>query len=486
MQAVLTSSYNQFSKEERMFKIHNNYRPIFVGLETLVPVLDGQSIQYVNLDNAASTPALQHVQKTVNDFLQYYSSVHRGTGFKSQLSTHVYEAARQQVLQFVKADPETIICIFGKNTTEAVNKLARRFPFTAGRDVVIVSGMEHHSNDLPWRAAANVVHVSLLPDGRLDEADFDQKLREYQGHVALIAITAASNVTGYINPVHRLARKAHAAGAQILVDCAQLAPHCQLEIGQLDDPEHLDYVTISAHKMYAPFGTGALIGRRDTFEQGEPDMRGGGEVEIVTLDHVVWSDPPERDEAGSPNTVGAIAMAAAAAQLSAIGMDVVSEHEAELTAYALEQFKTIPGLQIYGDSNPANARDRLGVIPINLEGMSHYLVAAILGHEFGIGVRNGCFCAHPYMLFLMGVSDNQAEQVRASILRGDRREVPGMVRISFGLYNTLEEVDRLIAALRAVVSRQFKGKYHQNIASGEYVPEGWNIDFDKFFTFKSA
>ncbi len=466
-----------------MLKIHHNYQSIFVGLDTLVPLLDGTSVPYVNLDNAASTPALQHVQKTVDNFLQYYSSVHRGTGFKSQLSTHAYEAARRQVLQFVKADPETTICIFGKNTTEAVNKLARRFPFVAGKDVVIVSGMEHHSNDLPWRAAANVVRANLLPDGRLDEADFDQKLHEYQSHVALVAVSGASNVTGYINPIHRLARKAHAAGAQILVDCAQLAPHRSLEMGQLDDPEHLDYVAISAHKMYAPFGTGALVGRRDTFEQGEPDMRGGGEVEIVTSDHVIWSEPPERDEAGSPNTVGAIAMAAAAAQLSSIGMDIVNAHEAELTDYALDQFKTIPGLHIYGDSNPANAHDRLGVIPINLEGMSHYLVAAILGHEFGIGVRNGCFCAHPYMLFLMDVSDQQAEQVRASILRGDRREVPGMVRISFGLYNTLEDVDRVATALRAVAARQFKGKYYQNIANGEFTPEGWNIDFDKYFSF---
>jgi cysteine desulfurase/selenocysteine lyase len=466
-----------------MLKIHQNYRSIFVGLDTLVPILDGKKVPYISLDNAASTPALLHVQKTVNDFLQYYSSVHRGTGFKSQLSTHAYEAARKQMLKFVNADPETHICIFGKNTTEAINKLARRFPYMPGKDVVLVSEMEHHSDDLPWRASATVVHVGLLPDGRLDEADFDQKLQECRGHVALVAVTGASNVTGYINPVHRLARKTHAAGAQILVDCAQLAPHRPIDIGQLDDPEHLDYVSISAHKMYAPLGTGALIGRRDTFEQGEPDMRGGGEVEIVTLDHVVWSEPPEKDEAGSPNTVGAVAMAAAASQLSSIGMDVIAAHEAELTAHALEQFKTIPGLHIYGDAEPAQAPERVGVIPINLEGKSHYLVAAILGHEYGVGVRNGCFCAHPYLLFLMGVNESQAQHVRADILRGDRREVPGMIRISFGLYNTIEDVDRVTAALRAVASDAYKGKYHQNIANGEFIPEGWDINFEKYFTF---
>lgn len=465
--------------------IQTSYQSFFVGMDTQVPLLNGNSVSYINLDNAASTPALMHVQKTVDEFLTYYSSVHRGTGFKSQLSTHAYEAARRQVLEFVEADAESFVCIFGKNTTEAVNKLARRFPFQPSKDTVLVSAMEHHSNDLPWRAAARVVHIKLMPDGRLDEQDFDYQLAANAGKVALVAITGASNVTGLINPIHRLARKAHAAGAQIMVDAAQLAPHRKISMGALDDPEHLDFLTMSAHKMYAPFGAGTLVGRKDVFEQGEPDLRGGGEVEIVTLDHVVWSEPPERDEAGSPNTVGAVAMAAAAAMLTQIGMDNVAAHEAELTAYALKQFADIPGLRIYGDANPDNARQRLGVIPINLEGVSHYLLAAILGYEYGIGVRNGCFCAHPYMLFLMGVADEKAKIVRDEIIRGDRREVPGMVRVSFGLYNTIDDVDKLVSALRAVAAQQYKGKYHQNISNGEFIPVGWDINFDKYFSFKS-
>jgi len=462
----------------------SNIRSYFVGLDTHVPLLDGSYVPYVNLDNAASTPALVHVQKTVDKFLHYYSSVHRGTGFKSQLSTHAYEAARWQVLEFVDADPEAYVCIFGKNTTEAVNKLAQRFPFQPDKDIVLISQMEHHSNDLPWRAVANVIHIELLPDGRLDEEDFDRQLAANIGHVALVAITAASNVTGFINPIHRLARKAHAAGAPIMVDAAQMAAHRKITMGSLDDPEHLDFLALSGHKMYAPFGAGALIGRCDVFEQGEPDIRGGGEVEIVTLDRVVWSDPPEKEEAGSPNTAGAVAMAAAAAQLSIIGMDTVAEHEAGLTAYALEHFKAIPGLRIYGDPNPENARQRLGVIPINLEGFSHYLVAAILSHEFGIGVRNGCFCAHPYMLYLMDISNGEAEKVRADITRRDRRHVPGMVRVSFGLYNNFEDIDRLVCALQAVSAKQYKGKYHQNIANGEFVPEGWYVDFEEYFSFR--
>jgi selenocysteine lyase/cysteine desulfurase len=456
------------------------FRELFNGLDGMVPLLDGSRRTYINLDNAASTPAFAAVEERVSSFMKYYSSVHRGTGFKSQVSTHAYEQARLRVLQFLGADPGEHVCIFGKNTTEAINKLARRFPFSPGRDVVLLSAMEHHSNDLPWRAAASVIHIAVTPEGRLDEADFDAKLAANAGRVALVAITGASNVTGFINPVHRLAEKAHAAGAQIAVDAAQLAPHRRIRMLPLHDPAHLDYVSISAHKMYAPYGTGALVGRRDTFEHGDPDLRGGGEVEIVTLDSVTWSEPPERDEAGSPNTVGAVALGAAIQQLETVGMDRVAAHEAELTRYALSRLVHIPGIQIMGDREPEEAFGRLGVIPFNLPGISHFLVAAVLGYEFGIGVRNGCFCAHPYLLRLLGLSDGQERQVRGRIAAGDRSDMPGLVRISFGLYNDFSEVDALVEALSYIRRKEWKGTYIQDTATGEYLPQGWQVDFGEF------
>jgi selenocysteine lyase/cysteine desulfurase len=426
---------------------------------------------------------LKAVQAAVDNFLPYYSSVHRGTGFKSQISTHAYEQARQAVLQFVDAVPGEHTCIFGKNTTEAINKLARRFPFSAGRAVVLTSGLEHHSNDLPWRAVAHTVHIGLTPDGRLDEADFDAQLDRWAGQVALVAISGASNVTGFLTPIHRLAEKAHAAGAQILVDCAQLAPHRAVRMGALDDPAHLDYVAISAHKMYAPFGTGALVGRRDTFERGDPDLRGGGTVEIVTLDDVVWAEPPDRDEAGSPNTVGAVALAAAIHQLESIGMETVARHEAELTGYALRRLSQAPGVRLYGDADPARAAERLGVIPLELVGVSHFKAAAILGYEFGIGVRSGCFCAHPYILHLLGLNSEQAALVRTTMLAGDRSNMPGMIRASFGLYNRIEDIDALVEALERIGRGEYHGKYIQERASGEYRPAGWSPDFEQYFTF---
>jgi selenocysteine lyase/cysteine desulfurase len=462
-----------------------SYRDLFEGLDVQVPLLDGSQRAYINLDNAASTPAMLAVRQTVDDFLVYYSSVHRGTGFKSQLSTQAYEQARQTVLGFVGANPDEYVCIFGKNATEAANKLARRCLITPQRNVVLVSLMEHHSNDLPWRNVAEVVRVQVNPDGSLDEADFDRKLEKYASRLALVSISGASNVTGTINPIYRLAEKTHAAGVQIAVDCAQLAPHRQIHMGALDEQSHLDYVMLSGHKMYAPFGTGALIGRRDTFERGEPDLRGGGEIEIVTVNQVVWSEPPERDEAGSPNTVGAVALAAAIRQLEKVGMDNVARHEAELTEYTLAGLRKINGIRLYGNPDPASAARRLGVIPIEVDGLSHFLAAAILGYEFGIGVRHGCFCAHPYLLNLMGVSDAEAGRVRENMLQKDRRKVPGLVRISFGLYNETSEVDDLLEALKRILKGQYSGKYHQKKSSGEYWPEGWKINLSDYSFMRS-
>jgi len=459
-----------------------DFASLFDGLDIEVPTLNGGSRRYINFDNAASTPPLKAVKKSVNEFMNFYSSVHRGSGYKSQLSTHAYESARRSVMNFVGADPKYHTCIFGKNTTEAINKLARRYPFSEQRNVVITSGMEHHSNDLPWRSVAKVIHIRMTEQGKLDESEFDEMLELYSNQVALVAITGATNVTGFINPYYRLAEKTHKVGARIALDCAQLAPHRKIDMLPVEDPSHIDFIALSAHKLYAPFGTGALVGLQDIFAEGDPDMTGGGTVDIVTLDDVVWTIPPERDEAGSPNTIGAIALAAAIYQLERIGMDVIADHEAQLTASMLEKLKQIKDIRIYGDDNPNRAAERLGVIPFNLKDQSHFLVAAILGHEFGIGIRNGCFCAHPYVLHLLNISQEESLKVREKILTGDRSDMPGFLRASFGLYNSLDEIDHFIDALHRIQAGNYKGEYHQDRASGDYSPNGWEPDFENFFS----
>jgi selenocysteine lyase/cysteine desulfurase len=383
------------------------------------------------------------------------------------------------VAAFVGADPDANTVIFGKNTTEAVNKLSYRLPIPPD-GVVITTILEHHSNDLPWRRAAKVVHVGATPEGRLDEADFDRQLAAHRGRVALVAVSGASNVSGFVQPMHRLARKTHAAGARILADVAQMAPHRAVDMRPQDDPEHLDFVVLSAHKMYAPFGTGALIGPRELFLETAPEYQGGGTVDAVTLDEVLWADTPDREEAGSPNVIGAVALAAAANALMDVGMDAIAEHENELVVRALERLARVPGLRIYGETDPHRAREKVGVIPFNLEGVPHALAASVLGYEGGIGVRHGCFCAHPYVVHLLGLNAGETATWRAQMARGDKSDMPGLVRASFGCYNTTDDVDRLAEMLERLARQDYRGRYRQ-LSSGEFVPEDHKDDFTAHF-----
>jgi selenocysteine lyase/cysteine desulfurase len=381
----------------------------------------------------------------------------------------------------VGADPERHAVIFGKNTTEAVNKLSYRLPL--GPDAVVLTTLlEHHSNDLPWRRAARVVHVGATPEGRLDEEDFDRQLARYGSRVRLVTVSGASNVSGFVQPIHRLARKAHAVGARILADVAQLAPHRPVDMRPDDDPEHLDFVVLSAHKMYAPFGTGALVGPRDVFLQSAPEYQGGGTVDAdaVTLDEVMWADTPDREEAGSPNVVGAIALAAAANALMDVGMNAIADHENELVAHALDRLARVPGIRIFGETDPRRSREKVGVIPFNLGDVPHALVASILGYEGGIGVRHGCFCAHPYVVHLLGLSPTATALWRTQMARGDKSNMPGLVRASFGCYNTTADVDRLADMLERITRRDYRGTYRQ-LPSGEFVPDGHEDDFTSYF-----
>ena len=457
-----------------------NLRDRIVGLDRQVPLLDGRLAPYIFLDNAASTPPLRDVIEAVERFLPYYSSVHRGTGFKSRLSTVAYDQAHEIIGRFVGTDLNINTVIFTKNTTEAVNKLSYRLPIVPD-SVVIATELEHHSNDLPWRDRAQVVHVRATPEGRLDEEDFDRQLAKYAGRVALVTVTGASNVTGFLQPIHRLARKAHAVGARILVDAAQLAPHRRVDMKPDDDPEHLDFVVLSGHKMYAPFGTGALIGPKEIFLQSGPEYSGGGTVDVVTLDEVHWAGMPDRDEAGSPNVVGAVAMAAAAQVLMDVGMDNIAAHEEALIEYSLDRLSGVPGIKVYGETDGAQANGKVGVIPFNLAGISHFLVAAILGYEGGIGVRSGCFCAHPYVVHLLQLSVEEATTWRTQMLDGDKSNMPGMVRASFGCYNNTEDIDGLVSMLERIVRGDYQGDYQLIPSTGEYVPANYDEIFAEHF-----
>lgn len=461
----------------------NELQKQVVGLNEKVPLLDGSGRVFINFDNASSTPTFLPVQNKVNEFCRWYSNVHRGAGFKSRLSSWVFEEARKIIADFVNADAYSSV-IFCKNTTEAINKLAARFHCPGAsheKPVILTTLMEHHSNELPWRKVGNIMHVGIKTNGMIDVSDLDDKLNKYKGKIQLVAVSGASNVTGYINPIHDFARKVHNAGAQIAVDAAQLAPHRPIDIKPSDDPEHIDYLAFSAHKMYAPYGIGALVTAKNLFEFRDPECVGGGTVDVVNLESAYWKDLPDREEAGTPDIVGVVALAKVIKIIREVSFESIINHEAELTAYALKKLSEMPEVIIYGDKNPQTAKQRLGVISFNIKGMHHTLVSAILSYEGGIGVRNGCFCAHPYVRCLLGVTKEESKETDKQILSRDRSKISGTIRISFGLYNRKEEIDHLCDMLKMIINKNYKGTYELNKERGEYYPVGFKTDFSAFF-----
>lgn len=442
-----------------------NPRELFRALDAPTPTLSGAGRPYAHFDHAASTPPLASVLDAVNAFVPYYANVHRGHGFKSRYSSRALEQARHAVLDFAGAADATHVAVFTRNTTEAINLLAARWPLPAGA-VVIATAMEHHSNDLPWRRVATVLHARVDATGAVDETHLRDLLRAHRGSVAVLAVTAASNVTGIVNPVHRWAAWAHEAGAKIVVDAAQLVPHRRLVMGSPGDEAHLDAVAFSAHKLYAPFGAGVLVAPRGVLAQGEPHLVGGGTVDVVSLDHAVWTGLPDREEAGTPAVIGAVALDAAIRALAGIGWENVAAHEARLSERLARGLATVPGLEVYGR---AADRDHLALVAFSIAGVPHRLVGAVLDYEWAIGTRCGCFCAHPFVKLLLRLSDEAAQDLERRVVAGDLAAQPGMVRASIGLATSEADVDRLVEALRAVADGRHAA-YTLDHASGDYAP----------------
>ncbi len=431
----------------------NEYRKMVVGTDTLVPLDNGTYTTAVNFDNAATTPAFHSVVKEVTDFLPWYSSIHRGRGYKSVISTDTYEAGRDIISKFVGADKAAAI-IYTKSTTEAINLLACSMKNNNdGRDVIITTWMEHAANDLPWRDAFRVEYVETDAFGRLDLNDYEARLKKHRGHIRLVTITGAANVTGYLNDIYSLAVLAHKYDTQIHIDGAQLVPHVPVDMKSAGNPGHIDFLSFSAHKLYAPFGSGVLIGPKAAFEEGAPYCKGGSAIKLVTHERIWWEEPPARAEAGSPNLMGIVAMLAAIKTLNRIGMQNAYEHEKKLLDYAYGKMCVIPDIHLY--SRP-DKQESIGVIPFTIEGVHHSLVSAILSYEAGIAVRNGFFCAHPYCQRLLGYTPEQIEALADS-----HGLFPGLVRMSFGLYNTFFEIDKFIEAIKYIISNKkfFVHKY---------------------------
>jgi len=434
-------------------------RPQLLGSSVQVPLISGQRRRYVNLDYAASTPPLTAVVRTIKSFLPYYSSVHRGAGYKSQVSTAAYEGARRAVHAFFQARPSDTV-IFTRNTTDAINLLADALSDEA---TVVAFASEHHANLLPWRKGKH--NVTYLPSPQSADEAIASLVSHLRAHrTDLVAITGASNVTGEVWPAAELAAIAHASGARLLLDAAQLAPHSPISISDLQ----IDYLAASGHKLYAPFGAGVLIGRPDWLEQAEPYMRGGGAVDFVTSEEVLWTELPDRQEAGSPNVVGALALGVASQVLAQYGMERIAAEERQLARYMREAMRSVPGIDVYRlwDEDA----DRIGVATFNVQGYDHSQLATVLSAEYGIGVRHGCFCAHPLMLTLLQVDTGSAADIRDAFRRGTRPRVPGAVRASIGLGTTREEIDYLIESLNTLVTEGPRWTYARDQRTGDFRP----------------
>lgn len=416
--------------------------PAVVGGDLPVPLVTGGRVSYANLDHAASAPALCAVRDAVDAFLPWYASVHRGAGFASQVSTRVYEQSREVVRAFVGGRADDAV-VFTRNTTDAVNLLSRCLP--TGTHVVAFE-TEHHADLLPWRH-----HPFTQLIAPSSPADAVAKVGLALGSLpagSLVCVTGASNVTGELWPVAEIVRVARRYGARVLLDAAQLLPHRDVDIAALG----VDYVAFSGHKLYAPYGAGALVGRADWLAAAEPYLAGGGASRTVESGSVDWQDLPERQEAGSPNVVGAYALAAACTSLTEAGRQESSRREDELATRLRDGLASIPGvhvLSLFGDDHP-----RVGTIAFAVDGVDAGWLAAVLSAEHGIGVRDGLFCAHPL--------------TRRLLRRAGDGAGTSALRTSLGLTTTAEHVDRLLGALREITARGPRWDYA--VRDGKWSP----------------
>lgn len=427
----------------------SNYRELFNGIETPVKLADGSYKIAINFDNGATTPPFKYVDCVLQESIGMYGAIHRG-GQKACHSTVLYEDTKEKVLDFFNLSQQDGYCvIYVKNTTEGMNLLANELCNQAGMKV-LTTRMEHHANDLPWRRNALAFHVEVDESGRLRIDEFEEKLAFAQGTIKYVTVTGASNVTGYINPINKIAQIAHKYGAKIIVDAAQLVAHQTIDMKGNAKDEYIDFLVFSAHKIYAPFGTGVIIAKRDILEQCAPHVIGGGAVTAVLDNDVYFKHTPEKDEAGTPNFLGVMALSAALDMMKKVGMHHVVLHEQQLKKHLLKGISEIPQVILYGDPHK---KERIGVVPFNIEGRHHTEIARLLGDLGGIAVRNGCFCAQPYVSRLLHVSDKE----RYQLMLHPEQPQPGMVRVSLGLYNTVSEIDEFLEILKGICSKKLHG-----------------------------
>jgi selenocysteine lyase/cysteine desulfurase len=345
------------------------------------------------------------------------------------MSTDMFEEAPQIMARYIGVkdlDNSDSQIVLTSNTTSALDLASHVFGEKEG--IFLTTLLEHHSNDLPHRRRGKVLHTKLLGDGSLDLDDMERKLQD--NNVKLVAVSAGSNVTGYMPPIHKIARMAHNNGAKILVDAAQRLAHFPINVKPEDHPEHIDFLAAAGHKTYAPFGASFLYGDVADFDAAPPYVPAGGTVSFVTSEEVAYVKGPEF--------------------LSDIGIANVRKHELELFEKMIKGLKQIDGVTLYGEM-PLD--QRIGVIPFNIHNLDHGFVSKKLDQIAGIATRNGCFCAHPYLLELLQVPEQESIRLRKEIMAGNDPELPGAVRASLGIYNTDAEVETFLTSVEQIAQK---------------------------------
>lgn len=433
-----------------------------LGRDVTVPLVTGGEVTYAALDYAASAPALQRVWDDVAAYAPYYGSVHRGAGYLSQLSTDLFENSRATVAEFLGCRPGDQV-LFTRSTTDSLNLLAAVVPADCQ---VFVFETEHHASLLPWRdARVTYLNAPRTPAEAVEILRAALAVRA--PGPALVCVTGASNVTGEIWPVRELAAAAHAHGARIVLDAAQLAPHHPVDIAELD----VDWVAFSGHKLYAPFGSGVLAGRADWFQDAEPYLAGGGASRRVARRadggvDVDWHTTAARHEAGSPNVIGVYAIASACRALTEAGFEGLLARERRLVGLVRAGLADVPEvkvLSLFGDDAP-----RVGVLSFVVDGWNSSHFAAALSAEYGIGVRDGLFCAHPLVRTLLGGEAQDPGECGAPEAEPGERSL-NAIRVSFGAGTPDEHVERFVGAVRELVRDGARWNYRTE--EGRCVPD---------------
>lgn len=434
--------------------------------------------KFIGLDNAGTTPPFTKVVTKVIDFLTHYGAAHRSSGVKAEITTKAIEDARNVVKTFFNAD-DSYDVIFTKNATEAINKVANFLKLTPD-NIVITTKMEHHSNILPWSTKCKVEFVNVDADGRLDMEHLQMLLTMHYGFISLVAVTGASNVTGHINDINKIAGLAHAFDTKVLIDASQLAVHSEINMQSVNCINgDVDFLVASGHKLHAPFGAGVLVGLKEMLEQFDPDYSGGGTVKSVIMNDVIWEESPYKHEAGTPNAVGIVAIAEAMKIMNTTLDKSLYFGKADLYKL-ISNFSQNEEITIYGGLSHSL---RCPILPFNIKGMSPYLVAEILGNDFGIGVRAGCFCAHPYVAHLLGRSVEEQRASSLLALTGNKSDIPGMVRISMGVDTLESDINAVIRAVNKICENkdEYKKQYILNNATGVYEAVNKRNITEKYF-----